>query len=327
MPRRSKGPRLYLDRKRGQWQIRDGAHYLRTGCATDDIGCAEKLLSEYIAKKYAPPASGQPPLADILLAYMRDRVPTQKSRSAKYNISNLEKFWGGKLLSEVTAANCRAYAATRTQSAARTDLSKLAAAIQHWHQEHGPLDRIPKVVLPPRNPPRTKWMTRSEAARLLWAARRTEHLKRFILIGLHTGSRSGVIKRLKWDWINLDAMTLARRQPGTVEDKTKKTPPIRLPRKLAHFMRRWKRDGVPYVVHYEGQPIKTDPHTAWKTACKRARLTGVSIHTMRHTRATWAMQRGKDLWATAGFLGMTPKVLAETYGHHHPDYQKDAADI
>jgi hypothetical protein len=31
-----------------------------------------------------------------------------------------------------------------------------------------------------------------------------------------------------------------------------------------------------------------------------------------------------DLGA-AGFLGMSPEVLQETYGHHHPDYLQGAA--
>ena len=37
------------------------------------------------------------------------------------------------------------------------------------------------------------------------------------------------------------------------------------------------------------------------------------------------MQRGADLWQAAGFLGMTVEMLQERYGHHHPDFQADAA--
>jgi len=46
---------------------------------------------------------------------------------------------------------------------------------------------------------------------------------------------------------------------------------------------------------------------------------------LRHTAATWAMQNGADLWQAAGFLGMTVEMLQERYGHHHPDFQADAA--
>jgi hypothetical protein len=30
-------------------------------------------------------------------------------------------------------------------------------------------------------------------------------------------------------------------------------------------------------------------------------------------------------WEAAGFLGMSPEVLQQTYGHHHPDYLHGAA--
>jgi hypothetical protein len=33
-----------------------------------------------------------------------------------------------------------------------------------------------------------------------------------------------------------------------------------------------------------------------------------------------------DPWQAAGYLGMSVKVLIDTYGHHHPDYMKEAAD-
>jgi hypothetical protein len=32
------------------------------------------------------------------------------------------------------------------------------------------------------------------------------------------------------------------------------------------------------------------------------------------------MQRGVPIWEAAGFLSMSPEVLQDTYGHHHPDY-------
>jgi hypothetical protein len=38
------------------------------------------------------------------------------------------------------------------------------------------------------------------------------------------------------------------------------------------------------------------------------------------------MQGGADLWQVAGILGMTPEMLRDRYGHHHPDFQGDAAN-
>jgi hypothetical protein len=37
------------------------------------------------------------------------------------------------------------------------------------------------------------------------------------------------------------------------------------------------------------------------------------------------MQRGADPGKAAGFLGMSVKVLLDTYGHHHLEFLRDAA--
>jgi integrase len=66
---------------------------------------------------------------------------------------------------------------------------------------------------------------------------------------------------------------------------------------------------------------------AWARALKLAGITKKAPpHTLRHTSATWLMQQGVDKWEAAGFLGMSTDVLERTYGKHHADFQKEAAD-
>jgi integrase len=55
-------------------------------------------------------------------------------------------------------------------------------------------------------------------------------------------------------------------------------------------------------------------------------IDNVTPHTLRHTAATWLMQRGTDLWEAAGYLGMTVEVLERVYGHHHPDHLGEAVN-
>jgi integrase len=182
----------------------------------------------------------------------------------------------------------------------------------------------------PRAPgPRTRWLTRAEASRLLGAAHRVEYLKRLILLGLHTGSRPGVLLALKWDQIDLKTGVMLRRPQMTAGASNKQAPPVRLGRKILGHLRRWHRmDGgiCALVVHYNGQQISS-PHTSWRKACHAAGLQNVKPHTLRHTRATWLMQKGASVWEVAGHLGMTVKTLESTYGHHHADYQGTVADL
>ena len=176
------------------------------------------------------------------MTYASEHIPhTRAAKNAAYNIGNLSKWWGDKKLSDVTARNCRAYAAARPPVGARRDLEVLRAAIGHWHREYGPLPSVPFVVMPAKPEPRDRWLTRSEAARLIKAARRTPHLARFVLLGLYTGSRSGTIFKLQWNQIAFTTGVMSRRAPREIEDKRKRTPKVRLGRRVLAHLRRWRR--------------------------------------------------------------------------------------
>jgi integrase len=175
------------------------------------------------------------------------------------------------------------------------------------------------------------------------------HAARFILIGLASGTRPGAIAALQWmpntvgGWVNIGSGVLHRR--GQAETETKKRrPPARLGRKILAHLARWKRldddarakateeMGGPvslflHVVNYGGRPV-AKIRSAWSTAREFAWLDDkVTPHTLRHTRATWVMQQAIDLWEAAGHLGMSVKTLTDVYGHHHPDWQKEAAEV
>lgn len=246
-----------------------------------------------------------------------------------HTVSNLAKWWGDKTVAQVTARNCRAYAESRPRSAARRDLETLRAAIRHYHREYGPLPSLPAVTLPDKAEHRERWLTRAEAASLLRAARRVPHLARFILLGLYTGTRSGALMALRWQWIDFSAGMMRRRALGETDSATKKRPPVRLGRRVLAHLRRWRRFDdrkVTHVVHYDGAPVRSIKRS-WARAVRAAGMSGdVTPHTLRHTRATWLMQAGIDPWEAAGALGMSLAML-QRYAHHHPQWQKRAAEV
>lgn len=329
MPRKSKGARLYLDRERGQWAIRDGSSFIRTGCAESDHARAEKKLSEYIARKYKPAAIASPVIADVLLIYAKERLPkTKAAAKAAHNISNLTPFWGKKRADDVNAENCEAYAKDRPASAARRDLEVLRAALFYWHEKKKPLARAPQIVLPDKSEPRERWLTQEEAHRLRKAAMKHQHLYRFVILGLKTGSRSAVLFNLKWDQVNLRSGVLTRKAAGETVAANKQKPPVRLGRAVVRLMKRWKkRDGkIEHVIHYDGVPIQK-LRRSWDSACLEAGLEDVSPHTLRHTRATWLMQEGIAPWEASGHLGMSVRTLENVYAKHHPDFQSRSSEV
>lgn len=200
----------------------------------------------------------------------------------------------------------------------------------------------------PKRPHRGNSGSRDRKPRdLLWAAWRARqvmrdertrravgrHLARFILVGLYTGSRHGAVcgaalmRTIGRGYVDLDRGVFYRRAPGARATK-KRQPPVRLPDRLLTHLRRWKRLGIANqaVVEWNGKPVRS-VRKAFAAAVQAAGLEGkITPHILRHTAATWAMQGGGDLWQIAGFLGMTVEMLERVYGHHHPDFQREAAE-
>jgi len=369
MPRPGKGAHLWLRpaRRKGRrvlanaiWIIIDGGRHIATGCLEHQAREAEERLANYIAQKYRPSRRVRDidaiDIADVLSVYLDDCGPRITDRpKLERCIGRLNNFWGGKMLSEVTNAECRAYANSRGKTGGtRTDLETLRAAINHHAKEslhHGTV----RIALPPKGPPRDRWLTRNEAARLLWACwryreiqtlhrgrdrgqkietekRPLRHLARFILIGLYTGTRAGAIasaspyRDLGHAFVDLDQGIFYRLAIGR-RASNKRQPPAPIPMRLLAHMRRWVGRGVitSHFVEWHGAPVKS-LKTAFNRAVKLAGLWGrVTPHTLRHTAATWLMQRGVPIWQAAGFLGMSAEILERTYGHHHPDYMRGAA--
>jgi integrase len=263
--------------------------------------------------------------------------------------------WGGKKLSKVNAQTCAAYAKHRgNRGGARRDLETLRAAINH-HAKEGFHRGLVRVSLPQKGEPRDRWLTRKEAAALVWQCwrhrekqtihsgtskgepvstnrRPLRHIARFILIGLYTGTRAGAIASASpyaefgRSYVDLERGIFYRKPVGKRATKKRQTPAPIPPRLLAH-LRRWhdlKLTGTCFV-EFNGKPVAS-VKKGFKTAVGLAGLRDkVTPHTLRHTAATWLMQRGVPIWEAAGFLGMSPEVLQDTYGHHHPDYLQGAA--
>jgi integrase len=355
MPARQRGARLWLRADRGRaatWFIKDGDNRIGTGLSADQRSKAEQRLAEYLAAKHQPlrdrdQSPSTIPVADVLSVYVGDRASTVANpKELGQRVIALASFFRDKMLSDVNGTLCRSYAAQRGSPAmARRELEDLRAAI-NYHRREGLCNAIVDVVLPPKPQARERWLTRSEAARLIWAAwryrevqkgkptdrRSRQHVARFVLVGLYTGTRSAAICGAALTstegkgFADLDAGIFFRKAQG-VAATNKRQPTIRLPARLLAHMRRWRAKGISRqaVVEYEGKPVAS-VKKAFARAVADAGLEDVSPHVLRHTAITWAMQGGADPYDASDFFGVTRELIERTYGHHHPDHQRGVAD-
>ncbi|WP_271599788.1 tyrosine-type recombinase/integrase [Bradyrhizobium sp. CCBAU 45384] len=277
-------------------------------------------------------------------------------RKLKKRIERLNERLGSKMLGELNGDACRSYAKKRgKKGGARRDLEDLRAAIGH-HAVEGYHRGIVKVWLPEKGPPRDKWLTRNDVARLIWTCwryremqkrsrrslderkvptsrRPLRHLARFILLGIYSGTRAEAIAAaspiaaIGRAYVDLERGRYYRLKQGRAKTN-KRQPTVPIPLRLLAHLRRWHRINpeAKHFIEYNGKAVSS-VKTAFKSAARLAGLgQGISPQTLRHTAATWLMQRGADPWQAAGYLGMSLEVLLNTYGHHHPDYLSDAVD-
>lgn len=362
MPRRSKGPRLWLQPARRDqsggiierpvWVIRDGAVKRSTGAGKSEIAAAERVLATYLNAKAAPRVRDCDPttvdIAAVVAVYVEDvahKHARPKETAARFE--RILKHFGDKKLDFLTKKTCEEYVMARGHTAAaRRELEDLRAAVRH-HWESG-LSSVPvPVVLPDKGEPRERWLTRGEVARLLWAAwrmrekqfgklthRRTgHHVARFVLAALYTGTRAGAIcgaalqPTIGHGWVDLENGVFYRRTAGMRKTK-KRQPSIRLPPRLLAHMRRWKRYGTAnnWLIEWQGESIKR-LNKAFRSVRKSAGLDdAVCPHTLRHTAITWQAQLGVPAHEICGFFGITLETFERVYGHHHPDYQSNAVN-
>jgi len=345
-----------------QWVILDAGRQIRTGAPAHDRRKAEKALERYLGRKHKPDfGDGHPArvaVADALAVYSEKHAPTTKRPDLIGSAAlKLAEFFGSKNCAAINATACTDYVAWRSAqkdargkidfskrvspSTARRELVVLSAALR-WCWREGKLDRPIPVTLPAQSEPRERHLTRAEAAQLLWGAlgfddsgkrhpfRINRHLARFILIGIYTGTRHDAILRLQWlpnttgGWVDLKGGVLYRRPPGAVE-RGKRRPPLPIPPRLLPHLRRWRKHTARFLIEWQGLPIASQERRAWRRARELAGLgPDVTPHVLRHTAATWLLQRGISVYDVAGVLGCSEEVIRRTYGHHAKDHLRTA---
>ena len=270
MPRRSKGPRLWLrecparsrpagspmppcgsSRTANTAKARDAAQMIVDELRRRSPATSDASTSPHAEAGVRPPA--HIPVADVIALYGRDVAPKHsRPRETAQRIAALLGFFGDKVLSDINGTLCRAYVEHRGSiAAARRELEDLRAAINH-HRKEGLCSAIVEVVLP-RGCAGARALAHAGrgGARCLWAAwryrevqkgkptgrRSRQHVARFILLALYTGTRAGAVcgaalqPTIGRGWIDVARGVFYRRADGERETKKRK-PPVPLPPEL-----------------------------------------------------------------------------------------------
>ena len=316
------------------WQHPNGVWYVRTeggrrvSCGTADRREAEAFFARFVAGLTSPAAPAVPTVKSILDGYLEERRSRVRAwDTLRYAAQALTARLGPLTPSDLTASVLRDYAAHRAASGRRDgtvirEIVTLRAALK-WAAAERWIPSPPPLPMPvSAPPPRDRWLTRPEAAKLIEAASITPHLRLFILLGLMTGARSGAILGLTWDRVDLDAK-LIDYGPGH-GNKRRVVIPISKPLHDALTAAQAART-TDWVVEFGGRPVGS-VKKAFGRAVERAGLVDVTPHILRHTCATWAVQAGVPLAEVARMLGDSEAMIEQVYGKHAPDFLRRAVD-
>jgi len=263
--------------------------------------------------------------------YFTDKTMRVYKTTFKYVLNH----FGNVLLSDISTKEIEDYLHKRIKEtsifAARKDLSNLAAsfnkAVKNGYLLVNPCKDIKRFKLPERQP---LFYTKEEF-QLLIDAIEDNDLKDLTIVAVNTGMRQMELITLEWHQVNFDErlLTLDNRNHIT---KTKKIRAIPLNNSVFQVLKNRydkKKSEQLRIFTLFGEPI--DQHYLscnFKKYIYKAKLNPkLNFHSLRHTFASWLVQKGVSIYVVSRLLGHADIKTTEIYAHLRRDDLKDAAAI
>jgi integrase len=229
----------------------------------------------------------------------------------------------------------------------RRELGALSAAIGYAvRKKRLPRAEAPIIELPEASEPKDRWLTPEEAERLLAAcqpagAARLSRVYRFCVLALEIAGRARALETLSWIGQVDFTHGIVHQNPRGRKQTKKRRSSVPMSNRLRSVLTRaFAEKTSEWVLDHKGSvrkafeaavdraglnPPKPGPN-ATPAQRREWRRNKVTRHTLRHTWATWAAQRGTPLWKIAGVLGDTYDTVEKNYLHHCPEHLRDAVE-
>lgn len=160
---------------------------------------------------------------------------------------------------------------------------------------------------------------------LFWAKKHPNpFVHDYILLLLNTGCRSGEILSLKWENVFIEDRYLIIRNTLSKNGKTIYKP-LNLECIFALSRMQATRPETEYVFHNDltGNPYVTF-RRAFKTLAEKIGVPDLRIHDLRHTFASFLVQKGVPIYQVSTLLGHSDTRITQRYAHVAPAYLHDA---
>jgi integrase len=292
----------------GTWQIVGtvAGQRIRQSARTADKRLAEEARAELEASLYRGAVFGARAVVtwnQAVNSYL-DAAPRSASENAR--LLRLHDHLTGKRLSDINQAlvdriiqsRCRPDAQPATKL--REVITPIRAVLAHAARRQWcdmPALEAPKGASGVK---RTRWLTPAEVECL--ATNAAKHLVPLILFLAGTGARLSEAMALQWADVDLKHGRVLLRDTKQGRDRVAELPPrsvaalANLPHRAGHVFRPPAMRGKQRTSYAEtGGLYGGQIATAWAGACRRAKITDATPHTLRHTWASWHYAMHRDL--------------------------------
>lgn len=241
---------------------------------------------------------------------------------------------GNIFLSSIEEKNIKQYIDYRITSAsvfqARKDLINLSScfnwAISEGYISTNPCLKVTKVRVPQKMP---LFFSEVEFKKLIDTID-NQDIKDLIIFAVNTGCRQMEILTIEWNQIDLNRKILLLDNQTHIT-KSKKIRSIPLNRHVIDVVNRRMilSSNSQKLFTLQGKEITAKQiQTKSRYYIKQAGLnTKLNFHSLRHTFASWLVQRGISLYQVSKLLGHSDLKVTQIYAHLTHDDLKSAVDI
>lgn len=229
--------------------------------------------------------------------------------------------WGKMRLDEIKQQDIAKWLAEKRKEYAPATVEKLRMMLgrsfelgRRWDipgAETNPVRGVPRKKF---DNARERYLSAAEAKRLLEACQGSYNpqLKAIVSLLLYTGARKSELLQAKWEHVDLE-----RRSWLIPDSKTGKARRIPLSGPAVQVIENLiEIPGCPWLLP---NPETLKPYNtvkrAWATARKEAKLSGLRIHDLRHSAASFMINSGVDLFAVGRILGHADHQSTMRYAH------------
>ena len=171
------------------------------------------------------------------------------------------------------------------------------------------------------NNARTRYLSLEECQRLI-ASCMAPHIRAMVSVALHSGMRLGEILNLRWYDLDFSSGFILVRDSKNGESRH-----VPMDATLSALFRAYpRRLGTDLVFSSRCGGHIVDVRTGFLNSCKRAELTDLHFHDLRHTFASQFVMAGGDLYILKEILGHKSITMTQRYAHLSPAYKAKATD-